>query len=216
MAEDWRVRVTFDEEQAGHHLSGWLSGHQQEEDLAQRLRGRVVVSQDGPELFLYADTREQAEAVIKVVRTFLTQYEANAQIELKRWHDIEEHWEDPDVPLPQTEAEREHEQDELAEDEREESLADGTDEWEIQVTLPDHRSMRELADRLEGEGMDVHRRWRFLVVPVASEEDGDELAARIRSEAPSDAEVNVEGTYGAVVARVPGAGAFSLFGGLGA
>lgn len=216
MPEDWRVKVTFDEEQQGHHLSGWLSGHQQEEDLARRLRGRVVVSQDGPELFLYADTREQAEAVIQVVRTFLAEYQASAEIELRRWHDIEERWEDADAPVPHTDAERERERDRLAEEERAESLADGTDEWEVQVTLPDHHSMRELAERLEGEGMDVHRRWRYLVIPVASEEDGSELAARIRSKAPADAEVNVEGTYGAVVARVPGAGAFSLFGGLGA
>jgi len=216
MAEDWRVKVTFDEEQQGHHLSGWLSGHQQEEDLAERLRGRVVVSQDGPELFLYADTREQAEAVIRVVRTFLTEYDANAGLELKRWHDVEERWEDPSVPLPHTEAERRREEDRLADEEREESREDGTDEWEVQVTLPDHRSTRELAERLASEGLDVHRRWRYLVIPVASEEDGGELAARIRSEVPPDAEVNVEGTYGAVVARVPGAGAFSLFGGLGA
>lgn len=216
MAEDWRVKVTFEEEDHGHRLSGWLSGHQLEEDLAERLRGRVVVSQDGPTLFLYADTGEQADAVVQVVRKFLTEYDAEADIEVRRWHELEERWEDPSVPLPATEAEREHERERLTEEEREESREDGLDEWEVQVTLPDHHSTRELGERLEREGLDVHRRWRYLVIPVASEEDGQALADRIRGEAPSGAEVNVEGSYGAVVARAPGFSAFSLFGGLGA
>jgi hypothetical protein len=216
MAEDWRVKVTFEEEHHGHRLSGWLSGHQLEEDLAERLRGRVVVSQDGPTLFLYADNSEQADAVVQVVRRFLTEYEAAGDIEVRRWHELEERWEDPSVPLPDTEAEREDERERLTEEEREESREDGLDEWEVQVTLPDHHSTRELGERLEREGLDVHRRWRYLVIPVASEEDGQALAERIRSEAPSGAEVNVEGSYGAVVARAPGFSAFSLFGGLGA
>lgn len=216
MAEDWRVKVTFEEEDHGHRLSGWLSGHQLEEDLAERLRGRVVVSQDGPTLFLYADTGEQADAVVQVVRKFLTEYDAEADIEVRRWHELEERWEDPSVPLPDTPVEREEELERLTQEEREESREDGLDEWEVQVALPDHHSTRELAERLKGEGLDVHRRWRYLVIPVASEEDGEALAETIRSQAPTGAEVSVEGTYAAVVARAPSFSAFSLFGGLGA
>src|SRR4051812_20878746 len=99
--EDWRVKVEFQEEEHGHSLSGFLRDHHDlEHDLAERLRGRVVVSQDGPTLFLYAETRDQAEAAMEVVRSFLSQYEAGADVQLTRWHEAEERWEDASVPLP--------------------------------------------------------------------------------------------------------------------
>ena len=216
MAEDWRVKVEFEEEEHGHGLSGFLRDHHElEEDLAERLRGRVVVSQDGPVLFLYAETRDQAEAAIEVVRSFLTQYEARADIELRRWHEIEERWEDPSVPLPDSPEEVREERDRLTRTERAESAGDQMDEWEVQVVLPDHRSTKALAEQLESEGLQPLRRWRFLLIPVPSEDDGNALAERIRAEAPPDAKVAVEASYGEVVAANPRLSAFALFGGLG-
>src|SRR5919198_719179 len=170
MAEDWRVKLVLPEEHHGSRFTGWLHEHRLEQELADRLRGRVVVSQDENTFFLYAESREQAEAAIDVVGKFLT--------------------------------------------ERQESAKGGMDQWEVQVTLPDHASTRELADKLEGEGLHVSRRWRYLVISVPSEEDGQELAERIRSEAPPEAEIAVAGSYGEVVANKPYSG-FSLFGGLG-
>jgi hypothetical protein len=216
MAEDWRVKVEFPEEEHGHRLSGLLRDHHElEEDLAERLRGRVVVSQDGPVLFLYADTRDQAEAAIEVVRSFDREYDQQPTIDLKRWHDVEERWEDPSVALPDTPDEVREERETLTETEREESKEDRMDEWEVQIVLPDHRSTKKLADKLEAEGMKPLRRWRFLVIPVPSEDDGNALADRLRQEAPADAKVAVEGSYGQVVADNPRLSAFSIFGGLG-
>ena len=217
MAEDWRVKVEFAHEEHGLHLSGFLRDHHVlEGDLADRLRGRVVVSQDGPVLFLYADTRDQAEAAIQVVRSFLKEFDQQAEIDLRRWHEVEERWEDPSVPLPDTPDEVRDEREKLTETEREESKHDRMDEWEVQVVLPDHHSTKELADKLEAEGMKPLRRWRFLVIPVPSEDDGNALADRLRQEAPSDARVAVEASYGQVVAENPQLSAFSIFGGLGA
>lgn len=216
MAEDWRVKVEFQEEEHGHSLSGFLRDkHDLERDLAERLRGRVVVSQDGPVLFLYANTRDQAEAAIEVVRQFLDQYEAQADIELRRWHEVEERWEDPSVPLPDSPEDVADERERLAQTERAESASDSMDEWEVQVVLPDHHSTRELAEQLENEGLQPLRRWRYLIIPVPSEDDGNELAERIRAEAPTDASVAVEASYGEVVAANPQVSAFALFGGLG-
>ena len=216
MAEDWRVRVEFEEEEHGRSLSGFLRDHHElEHDLAERLRGRVVVSQDGPTLFLYAETRDQAEAAIEVVRMFLSQYDAEADIGLTRWHEAEERWEDPSVPLPDSPEELRAERERLTDTERAESAGDDMDEWEVQVVLPDHRSTRALAHQLESEGLKPLRRWRFLVIPVPSEDDGNELAERIRAEAPAGAEVAVEASYGEVVAANPTLSAFALFGGLG-
>ena len=67
---------------------------------------------------------------------------------------------------------------------------------------------------LRGEGLDVARRWRFLVVSMPSEEDAEKLAERIRAEAPPEAKVSVALAYGRVIADMPYSG-FSSFGGLG-
>jgi hypothetical protein len=215
MAEDWRVKVEFEEEHHGHGLSGFLRGHDLEHDLAERLRGRVFVSQDGPVMFLYAETRDQAEAAIEVVRTFLSQHDAQASVELTRWHEIEERWEDPSVSLPDNPQEVAEERERLTRTERAESAYDEMDEWEVQIVLPDHKSTKKLADQLEEEGLKPLRRWRFLLIPVPSEDDGNELAERLRAEVPPDAKVAVEASYAEVVAANPRVSAFSLFGGLG-
>ena len=214
--EDWRVKVDFEEDEHRHRLSGFLQDYELEEDLAERLRGRVVVSQDGPVLFLYANTRDQAEAAIEVVRSFASQHETEIDVELTRWHEIEERWEDPSVPLPQTSEEEREERERLTEEEREESAEAQWDEWEVQVELPDHGATKELAHRLESEGFHVLRRWRYLVITAPSEEDAAHLADRIRGETPAGATVTVEGTEGATAASNPRLSAFALFGGLGA
>src|SRR5919197_612273 len=192
MAEDWRVQLVLPAEHHGSRFTGWLHEHRLEQELAERLRGRVVVSQDENTFFLYAESREQAEAAIEVVRKFLAEHQIDADPELTRWHEAEERWEDPSKPLPDTAGEVEAEEERLAQTERQESAKGGMDQWEVQVTLPDHASTRELADKLEGQ----------------------ELAERIRSEAPPEAEIAVAGSYGEVVANKPYSG-FSLFGGLG-
>jgi hypothetical protein len=215
MAEDWRVKVELQEEEHRRRLTGFLRENDLEHDLAERLRGRVVVSQDGPVLFLYAETRDQAEAATEVVRSFLAEHGVEAKVQLSRWHEVEERWEDPSVPLPDSPEEIRAEREKLTEAEREESESDRMDEWEVQVVLPDHHSTKQLAKKLEAEGLKPLRRWRFLVIPVASEDDGNELAERLRAEAPPEAKVAVEGTYGRVIADNPALRAFSLFGGRG-
>jgi hypothetical protein len=214
MAEDWRVKVVLEEEHHGSLFGRWLRDHKLEKELAEALRGRVVVSQEDEKFFLYAESREQAEAATEVVNAFLSEHQLSAEIELTRWHEAAERWEDPSVPLPTTDEEVEAERQRLTETERQESAEGGMDQWQVLVELPDHGSTKKLGDQLEGEGLHVSRRWRYLVVAVPSEADGNALAERIRAEAPSDAKVSVEGVYGDVVAGNPYSG-FSLFGGLG-
>lgn len=214
--EDWRVKVVFEEDEHRHGLSGFLRDYELEDDLAERLRGRVVVSQDGPVLFLYANTRDQAEAAIEVVQSFGSQYGTELEIELTRWHEVEESWEDPSVPLPETAEEVEAERERLTEEERQESAEDEWDEWQVQVELPDHGTTKEVAERLEGDGFNVLRRWRYLVITAPSEMDAQKLADRIKGEVPAGADVTVEGTEAATAASNPRLSAFALFGGLGA
>ncbi|HEY1594464.1 MAG TPA: hypothetical protein VGF74_03625 [Thermoleophilaceae bacterium] len=219
MSEDWRVKVEFHEEEHGRRLTGFLHSNELEHDLAERLHGRVVVSQDGPLLFLYAETRDQAEAAMQVVNSFLSDHagdaQAAAEVELTRWHEVEERWEDPSKALPDTPEGVKAERDKLTETERAESAYDKMDEWEVQIVLPDHGSTKALAKKLEGEGLKPLRRWRFLVIPVPSEDDGNQLAERLKGEVPAEARIAVEASYGEVIANAPGSRAFSLFGGLG-
>lgn len=214
MAEDWRVKVDLHEEELGPVFVRWLREHSLEDELAERLRGRVVVSRDEDKYFLYANARDQADAAKQVVDAFLDEQKVHAEIQVQRWHDVAEEWEEASLPLPQTPEEIEAEHQRRVELERKESAEAGMDEWEVQITLPHHHPTKELADRLENEGMKVSRRWRHLVIPVPSEEDGQELAERIRQEAPPDAQIAVAGSYGEVVANNAYSG-FSLLGGLG-
>jgi len=68
------------------------------------------------------------------------------------------------------------------------------------------RRAAKLADELEQEGYDVSRRWRYLIVGAASEEQARELARRGHGEVEPGGEVVWE-----VAPQNP----FALFGGLG-
>ena len=65
-------------------------------------------------------------------------------------------------------------------------------EWEVRVDLPSLRETLDLASRLQDEGLEVHRRWRHLLVGAATENQAAELADRIRSEASAEAQAQVE------------------------
>jgi hypothetical protein len=212
--EDWRVKVDLHEEELGPVFVRWLKEHSLEDELADRLRGGVVVSRNDDKYFLYANARDQADAAKEVVDRFLAEHEVHADIEVQRWHDIAEDWEDASLALPETPEEIAAEEQRLVELERTESAEAGMDEWELQITMPDHRSTKKLADQLEGEGLKVSRRWRYMVIHTPSEEDGQELAERVRAEAPADAIVEVVGRYGEVAANRPLSG-ISFLGGLG-
>ena len=82
----------------------------------------------------------------------------------------------------------------------------------MRLELPSHGRTRELADRLEQDGLPVIRRWTFLLVGADSEDDARELGERLRNEAP-DAAIQVEPS-GEMVAEVSPGNPFAIFGGL--
>jgi hypothetical protein len=113
-------------------------------------------------------------------------------VRASRWHPIEEQWENPDVPVPQTEAGRQAEHQRLEDTETAESLATGKAQWHVRVELGSHHHAVMLARTLENEGRAVVRRWKFLIVGVSNEDQARELAGQIRQEAPPDATVIAE------------------------
>ena len=188
MADEWRVEVDLEDQEHGLTLGERLRSLDLDDDARERLGDRVIVTRDGPKMFLYAATEAQAQEAERVARNLAAAEGLSAETALTRWHPDEETWKDPSVPLPSTDEER------AAEEERHEIAEEraGQHEWEVRVDLPSLRETHDLARRLEDEGLDVHRRWRHLLVGAATENQATELADRIRSQAPAEAQVQVE------------------------
>jgi hypothetical protein len=186
-----------------------------ERDARKRLGDRVAVSADGPRVFLYTDTEAAVREAQQVVTPLLAQHGlTDSAISVARWHPEEERWEDAGKPLPSTP--KEHAAEHAAEeaDEAQRSAEQGFAEWEVRAELPSHSETVAFADRLEGEGIPVLRRWTFLLVGAPNEDAARALAERIRSEAPAGTRVEAE-VSGAVVWKVADPYPFAIFGGLG-
>jgi hypothetical protein len=215
MADDWRLTVDFDDEGDGTQLVEWLAAFRLEAEERDRLGDRVVVSRDGPRVFLYADAEEVARESEAVVRRELESREAPCRLALERWHPVEQAWKDLDVPLPRTEDELEAERARQQAREAAESRESGHAEWEVRIELPTHEETEALADRLEAEGIPVVRRATFLLVGAANHDDALALAERLRAELPEGARVEVE-PGGGMVWEVAPQNPFAVFGGFGA
>lgn len=214
MADDWRLTIDLEDEADALQLARLLAALELEEEERAKLGERVIVSRDGHRVFLYADTEERARQAHRVVRSALGERGVDAAVSLHRWHPVEQRWEDPDVPLPRTEEEWRAEHERLQEREAAESVAAGHAQWEVRVELPGHAETVELADRLEAEGLRVVRRWTYLLVGAATEDEAHELAERVRAEAPEATSVEVE-PGGQMVWEVAPQNPFAVFGGLG-
>jgi hypothetical protein len=215
MADDWRVTIDFDDEGDGTQFAEWLAAVELEAEERDRLGERVVVSRDGPRVFLYADSEDQGRAVFQTVQARIQSEGQSAVTALERWHPVEQAWKDASVPLPETEEQLRAEHERLQEREAAESLEKGRAEWEVRIELPSHEETVELAERLESEGIPVVRRYTFLLAGSANEDDAHALAERLEREAPAGARIEVE-PGGGLVWEVAPRNPFVLFGGLGA
>jgi hypothetical protein len=178
---------------------------------------RVVVTHEDRRVMLYADHRDVAEHAVRIVATAMERAGLHGETQLRRWHPVEERWEDAALPLPASDAERAAERARLDEQERAESRAAGYPEWEVRITLPSLHEARSFAGRLEAEGVPVVRRWRHLLVGADNEDQAAALAERLRAEAPDGSDIETMGAGGpAAWGLVAGpARRFAVFGGLG-
>ena len=216
MADDFRIKVEFEDEGSLLHFGRSLREREFENELREQLGEGVVISRDGSEVFLYASTPEQARAAERAVREVLEHQDYDAEISpVERWHPVEERWEDASAPLPQSaeQVAAEHAREEA--DEAQESRDLGYAEWEVRVDLPTHADAVKLAGRLEGEGISpLVRRWKYLLIGTATDDEARALAERIRAEAPPDAEVKAEPSA-AIGWELTGQNLFNTFGGFG-
>jgi hypothetical protein len=187
MADEWRVEVDLEDQEHGLTLGERLRSLDLDDEARERLGDRVIVSRDGPRMFLYTATEEQAREAERVAHDLAAAESLSAETALTRWHPDEEAWKHPSVPLPTTDEER-------AEEEQRHEIAEeraGRHEWEVRVDLPSLRETLDLARRLGDDDLEVHRRWKHLLVGAATENQAAELADRIRTQAPTAAQVQV-------------------------
>jgi hypothetical protein len=187
--DEWRVKVELEDLDS---LQERLGTHDLDDEARERLGERVIVTRDGDRLFLYAATEEAAREAERVVRELCAAEGVEADVELTRWHPVEEAWKDASIPLPSSPEEVQAERERNVAAEVAEAAEEGEADWEVRVELPHHRETVELGRRLEDEGFRVTRRWRYLLIDAFTEEAAEEIAERLRAEAPAGSEIRVE------------------------
>ena len=193
MADEWRVEVELaDDPRRG--LTERILEERLDEQAAERLGGRVIVTHDGPHLFLYSGSEQGAREAERMVRELVAAEEARAEVTLTRWHPDEEAWKHASEPLPRSDEERAAERERHLAAETREAAEEGDFDWEVRLDLPGRREAVQLAERLAADGMPFVRRWRWLHVKALTEEGAHELAERLRAEAPAGTDVDVEPT----------------------
>jgi hypothetical protein len=214
MNDEWRLQIDVQDESQGESLTDKLGAAELEHELSEAFHDRLIVSRDGPRVFVYAGTREQAEKARDFIARLAQEHGWDAETELRHWHPTAEEWEDPDLPLPADDAARVAEHEEAIVAERDQVERSGVPEFEVRVDLPSHGEAVRFAELLRAEGLPAVRRWKYLVVGAADEDGARELAQRLEGEAPSGSEVTVEGSGQVAYAERP-ANPFAVFGGLG-
>ena len=213
MNDDWSLRVHLHNPGQARALTEQLEKPELEHDLGRAYQDRVVVSVDGPVVFCYAASREQAERTERVIRRLAVDAGWELSTELRHWHPAAEEWEEPHKPLPQSEAELAAERVALMERERAESLTHGYPDFEVRVHCQSHAETVGLAQRLRREGLESVARWRYLLIGALDEDSARALAERLSSEVPSGSTVAVEAT-GKLVLDEVGTSPFAVLGGL--
>lgn len=215
MSDDWRLQVGLFDDGAARELTERLAAERLGENVETAFGDQLIVSVDGPDVFCYAGERAQAELAADAIRTIAAERGWDIELRLKRWHPTAEEWEDADVPLPTTDAERAAEHARRMAKEREESAERGYAEYEVKIHCSSHRETVELAERLQEEGLPLLRRWRYLLVGASDEDAANALAERLRAEAPAGSTVVAEVSQRAAWDDDPSRGSFAVFGGLG-
>ena len=101
-SDEWRVEVQLDELSHEHPLGERLRSLDLDDDVRQRLGDRVIVTRDGPRMFVYAQSDEAAREAERVVREVVAEDELTADVRVRRWNPVDRFWQDPDEPLTST------------------------------------------------------------------------------------------------------------------
>jgi hypothetical protein len=190
--DEWRVEVALDRDQHADTLSGALHDLQLDNEARKRLGGSVIVTRDGPFLFIYAWHEQSAQEAERVVKDIMDHEKLVGQVRLMRWHPVAEEWKDAEQSLPEDEAALAEEM-RQNEEQGSREASYGEYPWEVLIELPHVRDTFKVAEQLRGEGLPVKRRFRYLLVGATTEESAIELGKRLEGEVPEGVHVGVRG-----------------------
>ena len=170
VADDWRVRVELADDDARRAFTGLLQDGLSPlgADLAQSLEGgHVSISGDDENLFVYADSPQQAEDAHAVILSELEHHGVVATTSaVEHWLADEERWDN-----------------EPADDTWEEEVTGkGYAPWEVRVECRSRHEAVALEKALASEGYEPVRQWSHLIIGAATREDADGLAERLDGE----------------------------------
>jgi len=189
VADDWRVRVELANDDARREFTRLLQDGLSPlgADLAQALEGgHVSISGDERNLFVYADSPQQAENAHAVIIAELEHHTIVATTSsVEHWLANEERWDN-----------------EPADETWEEEVTElGYAPWEVRVECRSRHEAVQLEKTLESEGYAPIRQWSHLIVGAATREDADALAARLDGEVESGGAVVWEEAIDSKVVR---------------
>ena len=176
MDDEWRVEVELRGEGESLSLGERLRTLDLDDEARERLGGRVIVTREGARMFLYARSAPEAEEAERVIRSLSDEEGVEAKTSVTRWDPDADAWTaGGGAPAPDREPE-----------------AAGEGEWEARIMMPSALKAFEVARRLRDEGLEVRRRWRFVLALAPSHDEATALASRLRTEIPDAELIDVE------------------------
>jgi len=191
VGDEFRVEVELDDTQHGYPLRERMRALDLDDEARERLGRDIMVTRDGSRIFLYTGTEEQARQAEQTMRALVAEDDLTADISVTRWHPVEETWKDASVPLPASPVEEQAEYEAREAAETAEVASQDEYDWHVLVRLPGRDDARSVAARLDGDGLPVAQRWRYVVVGAVTGERAEEIADRLRADIP-EGEVSVE------------------------
>ena len=177
--EDWRVEINLDDEEHGYSLGERFRSHDLDDDARRRLGPRAVVSRDGPRVFLYTGTPQQAREAERIARELVAADDLSAEIEVTHWDAQTEEW-------------LHFEGDALEPGEEERETDEESYPWLLTIELESRGDAADTEQLLRGAAGPVQRRWRYVTVDARTEEEASEVADRFRDRLPAGAKMWVE------------------------
>jgi len=173
--QEWRVEVDLDDERHGYSLGERLRAHDLDDEARKRLGRGVLVTRDGPRLYIYATAEAAAREAERVVRELLDADRLTADVTVTRWDEERGAWVDA--------AGRD-----VVEDPRADEPGP---EYFVLVESDDQAALEALGTRLQAEGRPVESRRGKLLIGSHGDEAVQALAERIAAEAGPDDRVQV-------------------------
>jgi hypothetical protein len=92
MADEYRVEVELKDSKHGLTLWERLRSLDLDDHARKRLGGRVTITRDGSQMFMYASTEQDAREAEKTMRELVTEDHLDGHYSLTRWNAETQEW----------------------------------------------------------------------------------------------------------------------------